>query len=218
MENILITGGTGNLGGTVVKTLSGHGYHLHLAVRKPVRENLENVSYYQTNVSDDDEAEEFVQKILSGNVAINAGVFLAGGFEPRNLEETSMDDIIRMININFATAFNVAQQLIAHYKTAGGGKLIFVGAKAAMNPKTAIGSSAYSLSKQLLYNFSELINEGGKSAAITSHILLPGIIDTVTNREAMPGADFSKWVNPNDIARTIEDIIAGKETKSVIEF
>lgn len=218
MKNILITGGTGNLGGTVVKTLSGNGYHLHLAVRKPIGESLENVSYYQTNLSDVEQAGEFVQKILSENVAINAGVFLAGGFEPRNLEETSMDDISRMIDINFTTAFNVAQKLIAHYKTVGGGKLIFVGAKAAMSPQTAIGSSAYSLSKQQLYHFSELINEGGKSAAVTSHILLPGIIDTPTNRKVMPDADFSKWVNPNDIARTIEDIIAGRETKNVIEF
>ncbi|SKB48050.1 SDR family NAD(P)-dependent oxidoreductase [Dyadobacter psychrophilus] len=218
MENILITGGTGNLGQTVVKTLSDQGYHLHLAVRKDVGANAANVSYYQTNISDDGQAEAFVQKILSGNVAINAGVFLAGGFEPGNLAKASMDDITRMININFATAFNVAQKLIAHYKTVGGGKLIFIGAKAAMDFKIAGNSLAYSLSKQLLYNFSELINESEKSAGITPHILLPGIIDTATNREVMPDADFSKWISPDVIAQTIGNIISGKEARNVIVF
>ncbi|MCF0060269.1 SDR family NAD(P)-dependent oxidoreductase [Dyadobacter chenwenxiniae] len=218
MKNILITGGTGNLGQTVVKTLSDHGYHLHLAVRSDVADNAENVSYYPTDIADNEQAERLLAKIVSENVTVNAGVFLAGGFEPGKLAETSMDDISRMISINFATAFTVAQKLITHYKTAGGGKLIFVGAKAAMNPQAAASSLAYSLSKQLLYNFSELINESEKSAGTTSHILLPGIIDTTANRKAMPEADFSKWISPADMAATIGEIIAGNETRAVIEF
>lgn len=218
MENILITGGTGNLGQTVVKKLSDHGYHLHLAVRKAVGDHAKNVSYYQTDVSDSGQAEALVGKIATGKVTIHTGVFLAGGFEPGDLAKTSIDDITRMINMNFATAFNVAQKLIAHYKTVGGGKLIFVGAKAAMDSKAAGNSLAYSLSKQLLYHYSELINESEKKAGITCHILLPGIIDTATNREAMPDADFSQWISPNLIAQTIENIIAGNESKDVIKF
>jgi NAD(P)-dependent dehydrogenase (short-subunit alcohol dehydrogenase family) len=33
--------------------------------------------------------------------------------------------------------------------------------------------------------------------------ILPSIIDTEANRNAMPGADFAKWPKPEDIAKVI---------------
>jgi NAD(P)-dependent dehydrogenase (short-subunit alcohol dehydrogenase family) len=217
MENILLTGGTGNLGKTVVQVLADGGYHLHLAVRKEVA-GAGNVSYYPTELTDGAQAGAFVQNVVNVGKSIRAGVFLAGGFTAGNLAKTSMEDIQSMIQVNFATAFNTAQELIAYYKTVGGGKLIFVGSKAAMDFKGAGNMLAYSLSKQLLYNFSALINESEKASGITSHILLPGTIDTETNRGFMPNADFSKWIKPEVIAGVIKDIVAGKETRAVIEF
>lgn len=216
MENIIITGGTGNLGQTVVKTLSEKDYKLHLAVRKQMSGDGDHVLYYQTDLLDDEQSKQFVQKIVSENPDIQAGVFLAGAFDPGSLDKSTTNQVLKMIDVNFVTAFNVARELVAYYKTVGGGKLIFIGAKAAMDFKTAGSSLAYSLSKQLLYNFSDLINESEKSAGISSHILLPGIIDTVTNREAMPDADFSAWIKPDVIANVIDDIISGKESRLVI--
>lgn len=34
--------------------------------------------------------------------------------------------------------------------------------------------------------------------------MLPSVIDTEANREAMPGADFNTWTSPNDIATKVE--------------
>ncbi|MCD9017120.1 SDR family NAD(P)-dependent oxidoreductase [Parachryseolinea silvisoli] len=217
MENILLTGGTGNLGQTVVKVLADGGYHVHLAVRKDAAGGG-NVSYYPTELTDSAQAGAFVQNVINVGKNIRAGVFLAGGFAAGNLAKTSMEDIQSMIQVNFATAFNTAQELIAYYKTVGGGKLIFVGSKAAMDFKGAGNMLAYSLSKQLLYNFSTLINESEKASGVTSHILLPGTIDTETNRGFMPNADVSKWIKPEAIAGVIKDIVSGKETRAVIEF
>jgi NAD(P)-dependent dehydrogenase (short-subunit alcohol dehydrogenase family) len=36
---------------------------------------------------------------------------------------------------------------------------------------------------------------------VRANSILPGIIDTAANRSAMPNADFSKWPQPEDIAR-----------------
>jgi len=38
---------------------------------------------------------------------------------------------------------------------------------------------------------------------ITVNAVLPSIIDTPANRAAMPGADFSRWVQPSAIADII---------------
>ncbi|HEY6351660.1 MAG TPA: SDR family oxidoreductase, partial [Candidatus Angelobacter sp.] len=42
-----------------------------------------------------------------------------------------------------------------------------------------------------------------KGTGIRVNSVLPSIIDTEPNRKAMPGADFSKWPKPEEIARAI---------------
>jgi NAD(P)-dependent dehydrogenase (short-subunit alcohol dehydrogenase family) len=39
-----------------------------------------------------------------------------------------------------------------------------------------------------------------KDAGLTANVILPGTIDTPTNRKAMPNADISQWVRPSTIA------------------
>ncbi|WAC14632.1 SDR family NAD(P)-dependent oxidoreductase [Dyadobacter pollutisoli] len=218
MSNILMTGGTGNLGKSVVETLSAAGYHLHLSVREINEPGTDKISYYQTDLESPGQSENLVKSVLDTENDILAGVFLAGGFVPGGLEKTGWDDISKMISLNFATAFNTAQSLLAHFRQKGAGKLIFVGAKAAMDSGSAINNVAYSLSKQLLFNFSEMVNESENKNGITSHILLPGTLDTALNRGFMPDADFSKWTSTIAIAETISDIIGGQEIRSVISF
>jgi NAD(P)-dependent dehydrogenase (short-subunit alcohol dehydrogenase family) len=213
-----MTGGTGNLGKTVVDTLLTAGYHLHLSVHEAGNAATENISYYQTDLASPEQSEMLVKSVLEKEKTILAGAFLAGGFISGGLETVKWDDFSKMVSLNFATAFNTAQPLLDHFRQRGGGKLIFIGAKAAMKDSSAIGNLAYSLSKQLLFNFSALINESENKNGITSHILLPGTLNTALNRGFMPDADFSKWTSTVAIAETISDIIAGKETRSVISF
>jgi NAD(P)-dependent dehydrogenase (short-subunit alcohol dehydrogenase family) len=42
-----------------------------------------------------------------------------------------------------------------------------------------------------------------QGSGVRVNSILPSIIDTEVNRKAMPGADFSKWPKPEDIARVI---------------
>jgi len=42
-----------------------------------------------------------------------------------------------------------------------------------------------------------------KGTGVRVNSILPSIIDTKANREAMPDADFSKWPKPEEIARVI---------------
>ena len=218
MKHILITGGTGNLGKVVVNKLLESGYQLHLATREQTDTTTENIYYYPAELTSPESSQFLVENILSKADNISAGVFIAGGFVSGSLLQTSMEDINSMVQLNFATAFNSAIHLVNHFRKKGGGKLIFIGAKAAYNNSTAINNFAYSLSKQMLFNFTGMINESEAAFNTTAHILLPGTLDTVLNRQQMPDADFSKWTSMQIIAETISNIIAGKEVKTVIEF
>ncbi len=218
MKHILITGGTGNLGKTVVNKLLESDYQLHLATREQTDSSEGNVQQYTTELTSPHDSQLLVEKILDKTDAISAGIFIAGGFVSGSLLQTSMEDVNSMLQLNFATAFNSVIPLVDHYRKSGGGKLIFIGAKAANNNSTAINNLAYSLSKQMLFNFTALINESEASFGITAHILLPGALDTEQNRHQMPDADFSKWTSPSAIAVSIQNIIKGDETRNVIEF
>ena len=42
-----------------------------------------------------------------------------------------------------------------------------------------------------------------RGTGVRVNTILPSIIDTDANRKAMPGADYSKWPKPEDIAKVI---------------
>ena len=42
-----------------------------------------------------------------------------------------------------------------------------------------------------------------KDAGLRANVILPGTMDTPTNRKAIPNADFSKWVSPGAVASLI---------------
>jgi NAD(P)-dependent dehydrogenase (short-subunit alcohol dehydrogenase family) len=52
----------------------------------------------------------------------------------------------------------------------------------------------------------EGIAEDYRDEGIRSNAVLPGTIDTETNRRAMPDADFSQWTSPAEIARVIHEL------------
>jgi NAD(P)-dependent dehydrogenase (short-subunit alcohol dehydrogenase family) len=42
-----------------------------------------------------------------------------------------------------------------------------------------------------------------RNSGVTANVVLPSVIDTQANRAASPAADFTKWVQPESIARLL---------------
>lgn len=62
---------------------------------------------------------------------------------------------------------------------------------------------AYAASKAGVMRLTEALAEELKDARITVNALLPSIIDTPQNRADMPGAEFDRWVKPEQLAATL---------------
>lgn len=215
-QNIIISGASGNLGQEVVKRLSDNGDKLYVTTgsRNPDMFNaFENVSAEAVNLLDGEASLNFVNQTISKANTIQAGIFLAGAFAMGDIVQTDDTLIEKMFGVNFFTAFHLVKPLIAHFEENGGGQFIFIGARPALEADQGAGSLAYALSKSLIFKLAEFINAEGKSKNITATVIVPSIIDTPTNREAMPDADFTKWIAPSDIAESIAFILSGTGKK-----
>ena len=203
-RNIIITGAAGNLGQAVVEKFKREGYHI-IALTHPGKEEVveEADDVYEVDVTDEQAVSDFIKEYHLQYSEVDALALLVGGFVSGALEETLQKDLEKMFTLNFYSAFHLVKGFLPIMKKQQKGTFLFVGARPALQPADAQGVLAYAMSKKLVITLAEIIGEETKETSIRSHIFVPSIIDTPQNRESMPHADFSKWVNPNDIAEAM---------------
>ena len=100
--------------------------------------------------------------------------------------------------LNLITALNTSRAALPHLLATGAGRIINVGAGAAL--KADAGMGAYAASKAAVHRLTEALAAETKGKGVTVNAVLPSIIDTPTNRKDMPDADFSQWVAPAELA------------------
>jgi len=203
-RNIVITGAAGALGTAVVGKFRREGYYVIALVRPEANEQaLEADVTYEVDVTDEAAVQEFVSEYEVQFEDLEAIAMLVGGYAPGDLETTKQQDLSQLIQLNFFSAFTVATAFLPLLKKQQRGSLLFVGARSALESKEAKGAVAYALSKRLVNSLGEIMAEEVKDTDIRTHVFVPSILDTEANRSAMPTADFSKWVNPSDIAEAM---------------
>jgi short-subunit dehydrogenase len=112
-----------------------------------------------------------------------------------------------MIKLNFYSAFNMVKSFLPLMKKADFGDFLFVGARPALQPEDGKNVVAYALSKRLVIELANFVSEDVKNTKIKAHVFVPSIIDTPSNRESMPEADYSKWVGPSEIAEAMHNAV-----------
>lgn len=204
MKTVLITGGTGNLGKIVLKKFQKEGYHI-VAIVSPGKskalEQPDSVSVYEADLTNEAATYSAIEKIIADHKSIDAALLLAGGFAAGGIDTTDIAALDKMMATNFNTAYFVARPVFAQMKKqSNGGRIIFVGSNPALLPSVGKDYLAYSLSKSMLFKLAEFLNADNSGSKVVASVIVPGTIDTPANREAMPSADFKKWVSPEDIA------------------
>jgi NAD(P)-dependent dehydrogenase (short-subunit alcohol dehydrogenase family) len=201
-KSILITGATGNLGGAVTRKLLADGYKLYTTlVPTDKAPEDERIHAKVVDLFNEHDCAVYVDEITESGDDVRAGIFLVGGFAMGSLTETNLGALDKMIRLNFYTAFSMAKPLFEHFEKVGGGQIVLIGARPALQGKQAV---AYALSKSLIFHLAEIINQAGKDKNIRASVVVPSTIDTAPNRQSMPDADFTKWVP----AESIADVIA----------
>jgi len=129
-------------------------------------------------------------------------VHVVGGFAGgKSVAETDDATWEQMRDLNLTSAFYVLRAAIPHLRRSGAGRIVAVGSLAAAEPHAGLG--AYVTFKSALVSLVRTVALENKDAGLTANVVLPGTMDTAANRKAMPGADFSKWLKPADVADLI---------------
>src|SRR4051794_38121175 len=107
--------------------------------------------------------------------------------------------------MNFVTAFlccRAAINAIAR-SSGGGGRIVNVAARPALEPRLGAGMTAYAASKAAVAALTQALGEEVARDGILVNAVVPSIMDTPANRSAMPKADFSAWPKVEEVAATI---------------
>ena len=202
-RSVIVTGGFGALGQTVAKAFSDEGDKVARIDFAPEAASklagaLDIAGVDLTDQAATRVALDRVVKALGG---IDVLVNIAGGFTWETLEDGSIDSWARMQSMNLMTAATITKLALSELKQASEGRIINIGAGAAV--KTGMGMGAYAASKSGVHRLTEALAEEVAGTSLTVNAILPSIIDTPTNRKDMPDADFSDWVQPGAIADVI---------------
>jgi NAD(P)-dependent dehydrogenase (short-subunit alcohol dehydrogenase family) len=206
---VLVGGGTGALGGAVVRELLDSGYSVTTTwILDRERERIESelgdrVSLVEADLLSPDGAEAAVAAVGDLEAVVN----LVGGFASGpKVHETELEDFNRMIELNLAPNFLLARAAMPGLVERGGGAFVGVSARPALRPFA--GAAGYITGKAAVLAFIQALDAEYRDSGVRCNAILPSVIDTPANRSSMPDADHSKWVAPAEIARVVRFLIS----------
>jgi NAD(P)-dependent dehydrogenase (short-subunit alcohol dehydrogenase family) len=207
-STVFITGAAGNLGRAVAHAFAELGTNLVLvdvqreALEKAFGTDSERRLLAPTNLLDQAAVDGTVAKALERFGRIDVLCNIAGGFRMGPaLHETPQRDWDFLFDLNAKSVLHTSRAIVPAMLEAGGGKIINVGAYAALKGAAAMG--AYVASKSAVIRITETMAAELREKSINVNCVLPTIIDTPENRAAMPKADPRRWVAPQDLAAVI---------------
>jgi NAD(P)-dependent dehydrogenase (short-subunit alcohol dehydrogenase family) len=206
-RHVVVTGGTGALGTAMVDVLIKAGAVCHVpyvnraeAERFPFRDHAQVKLMADIELTD----EAAVAKLYSGVPKLWASIHIAGGFAMSPVADTTKSDLMKQVEMNFVTAFLCCRAAVkAMTEAGGGGRIVNVATRPALEWRAGAGMVAYTASKAAVAALTLALAEEVVKAGILVNAIAPSTMDTPANRRAMPKADHAAWAKVEEVATTI---------------
>src|SRR6266852_9743080 len=201
---VLVTGANGGLGTYVTQAFLDAGATVVGTSRKIQQSDFNNPNFtaLPAEISTREGAQTLVDQVVARFGKLDVLVHTVGGFAGgQSIADTDDATFQRMFDLNLNSAFYLLRAALPAMRKTSNGRIIAIGSRAAVEPGPGVG--AYSASKAALVSLIKTVAAENKDVGITANVILPGTMDTPTNRKAMPNADISKWVQPANVARLI---------------
>lgn len=201
---VLITGAKGGLGSFVTQRFLAAGAKVVGASRSIAKEDFPHPNFtslpvdFTQSVAVRDAVESVVSRLGQLDVLVHVLGGFAGGQTVASTDDAAWG---QMRDLNLTSAFYILRAAIPHLRKSGKGRIVAIGSLTAVDPHAGLG--AYVTFKSALTTLVQTVALENHDAGLTANVVLPGTMDTPANRKSMPNADFSKWVQPGDVADLI---------------
>ncbi len=209
---VLIAGGSGALGQTVVPSFVAAGARVITVDQHPTSIQVEGRTDMKADVTDEADVRRLVDEVIRTAGRIDTLINLVGGFAIGRVVETDDSLWHRMLTMNLTAAFLLSKAVLPHMLERRTGRIVHVAARAVLEPFP--GAAAYIVSKSGLVALIRTLSLELAGSGVTVNGVLPATIDTPANRSSMPDVDPSKWVRPESLAQTLI-FLASREASQI---
>ena len=203
-KHVVVTGGTGALGGAVVEGLIKAGasctvpfVHEAGAARFAFRDHAQVRLVAVSDLSD----ESSVATLYDG-LSLWASIHIAGGYADGKIANTDKAALMAQIDGNLISCFLCCRAAVKAMAS-DGGRIVNVASRQALEPRSGAGMTAYAIAKGGVATLTQALAEEVAKDGILVNAVAPSIMDTPANRKAMPKASFDAWPKTGEVAATI---------------
>lgn len=211
----LVTGGSRGIGAAIAKRLAADGASVAITYTKgadaaaSVVKEIEGAGgkavAIQADAGDADAVTAAVEKTVATFGGIDVLVNNAGTAVPKRFEETTLDELDRLIDINIRGVFVATKAALRHMND--GGRIITIGSCVGERVLTP-GLVPYSATKGAVKMFAQGLSREVGSRGITVNNVQPGPIDTDLNPAAGDWATPQKAVTALNRYGTVDEVAA----------
>jgi 3-oxoacyl-[acyl-carrier protein] reductase len=221
----LITGGSRGIGAAIAKRLAADGASVAFtyakdanaasAVVKAIELDGGKALAIQADAADTEAIKSAVEKTVASFGRLDVLVNNAGTAIPKLFEETTLEEMDHVINLNFRGTMVATQAALKHMKD--GGRIIMIGSCVGERNMTP-GLVAYAATKGAVKMFTQGLSREVGSRGITVNNIQPGPIDTDLNPAAgdwaapqIANTALGRYGHVNEIASLVA-FVAGPES------
>jgi 3-oxoacyl-[acyl-carrier protein] reductase len=215
----LITGGSRGIGAAIAKRLAADGASVAItyakdssaasAVVKAIERDGGKAIAIQADAANVEAVKDAVEKTVAAFGRLDVLVNNAGTAIPKTFEETTLEEMDRMIDINVRGLFATTQAALKHMKD--GGRIIMIGSCVGERMMTP-GLVPYSATKGAVKMFTQGLSREVGSRGITVNNVQPGPIDTDLNPAA------GEWAAPQKAATALNRYGSVDEVAALVAF